>query len=75
MKKILKKKKVLICMGCVLIVIVSVIGFLIFKKSCPNCTPCSLAISCECNKKTCDCIYMDENNEIQKVKCRNMNKE
>ena len=74
MKQISKKKKVFIFIVCILIVIASVIAFFSFKNNCLNMTcvhPCALAINCECNKETCDCIYTDENNQTQKITCPN----
>lgn len=36
-----------------------------------NSTKCASATACQCTGKTCNCTYMDENNQAQEVTCPN----
>ncbi len=34
-----------------------------------NSAKCSSAYSCDCKGNTCDCLYLDDSQQEQKVKC------
>ena len=38
-----------------------------------NSTKCAATTTCNCTGKTCQCTYMDENNQAQEVTCPNNN--